>query len=75
MTYVKRQIRAVTEDGDSYVINEIQHQRQFMPLDGIAQKVDTTIEYITECGEHVNLRSDGSFQLVMTEKVLRELKG
>lgn len=72
MTYVKRQIRAVTEAGDFYIINEIQHQRRFTPLNGIPQKMDTTIEYITECGEHVNRHRDGSFRLVMTDEVLSE---
>ncbi len=66
----KSRIRTVNQDGMPRVVVEMQHWREWKPMNGTVQRLPAATELFTSDGYDVNLNSDGTYTVIQTDEVL-----
>ena len=61
------------DDGKEYVVIEYQHYRMWRPLNGPPQETPTVREFLLVDGRDVNQVDDNTFQIVLTDKIIRKV--
>jgi hypothetical protein len=61
------------KNGDRIGICEFVNMREFRPLDGPVQHAKGARDFETEDGDPVNYVDDNTFQLVMTDEIVRKV--
>lgn len=61
------------DSGREYTVVEYQNYRRFQPVSGPAQNVPTTKEMFLSDGRDVNFIDDDTFQIVLTDEVIRTI--
>ena len=59
------------ESGKRYTVVEYQNYRQYHPMSGPPQEVPTTKDMYLVDGRDVNAIDDNTFQIVITDEILR----
>lgn len=65
-------IEVVDEDGQAHTVLEMTTYTSFTPVStGVRDEHPGSIEYVLASGEDVNANPDGTFTVVITDRVLR----
>jgi hypothetical protein len=61
------------DSGRQYTVVEYQNYRRFQPLNGPAQDVPGTKELFLSDGRDVNFIDENTFQIVLTDEIVRKI--
>lgn len=65
-------IKTCDASGRIFIVQKLQNFQQWTGLNS-SQVVKGAVEYILNDGRHVNLKRDGTFQIVSTDEILSRL--